>query len=555
MNPNRKIKIGILCKEFDALRNFELRIIQHILDDSSLELKLLIFDGRKTRNSNIRIKKIIKLIKDKKLIAKGFLKLQEIIESSFFKIKNPCNKNKIIKELEKMDSIKISPKRKGFLDIFSENDSKIISSYNLDIIIRHEFNIIRGKILESAKYGIWSFHHGDNKVNRGGPACFWEILLRQKHIGVTLQKLTPELDGGYVIDKGFYNIHWSWIKSRITVQESSVSLLIKNLNLLKKNKVDFKEPSIYFYELYKDPRLFSTIKYLFIFYSKALFHLINKLKNKVFGIRKTCWALFFSRGLFSKSVLFRSKPIVPPKNEFWADPFIINNKNKMYVFFENYSYKLKKGKISCGVLNNNSIIDVKDALSKEYHLSYPFIFKEGNGFYMIPETSQNMRLEIYKCSSFPTKWELYSTAFEGEMILDCNYFVDDSNQKWLFLNKKTLNSDSCSDLYIYAVDSLKLNKIYPHSQNPVITDSNIARNAGPIYKAENKIFRPSQINNKGVYGRGLNINEILELNLDIYKEKNIVKCLPNFAKNIQGIHHLHQTEDLFISDLCYKSIK
>ena len=107
----------------------------------------------------------------------------------------------------------LSPKRKGFLDIFSDEESDLISNYKLDIILRHEFNIIRGKILQSAKHGIWSFHHGDNDINRGGPSCFWEIILNQKYIGVTLQKLTPELDGGYIIDKGYYNKHWSWIKS------------------------------------------------------------------------------------------------------------------------------------------------------------------------------------------------------------------------------------------------------------------------------------------------------------------------------------------------------
>ena len=43
------IKIGILCKEFKHLRNFEYRIIKEIIEDNDLELALLIFDGRKTK--------------------------------------------------------------------------------------------------------------------------------------------------------------------------------------------------------------------------------------------------------------------------------------------------------------------------------------------------------------------------------------------------------------------------------------------------------------------------------------------------------------------------
>ena len=93
--------------------------------------------------------------------------------------------------------------------MFNESDSKKIQSYKLDIILRHHFNIIRGGILKSSKHGIWSFHHADNSINRGSPAAFWEILLNQPSVGVTLQQLTPELDGGLVIDKEFYNTHWS----------------------------------------------------------------------------------------------------------------------------------------------------------------------------------------------------------------------------------------------------------------------------------------------------------------------------------------------------------
>ena len=78
---------------------------------------------------------------------------------------------------------------------------------------------------------------------------------------------------------------------------------------------------------------------------------------------------------------------------------------------------------------------------------------------MIPEANQNSRLEIYKCVSFPNKWELYSSAFQGEQIVDCNFYKDNMNQNWLFLNKRTKDSDDCSDLYIYHIDSLELNTI------------------------------------------------------------------------------------------------
>jgi len=34
-------------------------------------------------------------------------------------------------------------------------------------------------LLNASKYGVWSFHHADNSINRGGPAGFWEIIYKQ----------------------------------------------------------------------------------------------------------------------------------------------------------------------------------------------------------------------------------------------------------------------------------------------------------------------------------------------------------------------------------------
>ena len=545
------IKIGILCKNFDELRNFEFRIIEYILNDPDLELSLLIFDGRKKDSKGSFLKKTLKILRQKKIVPRILLKAQELFEKKIFKLEEILDKKTLIEKLNSIDKIYLYPTRKGYLDVFSNEDSEKITKHKLDILLRHEFDIIRGNILNSTAHGIWSFHHGDNQVNRGGPSCFWEIVLDQKQVGVTLQKLTPELDGGYVIDRGFYNKHWSWIKTRNIVLESSVSLLTKNLNRLKNKKIQIEEPSLYYYKLYKQPGFRYILKYFYLFYTAIARIIIKKLNYSIFGIRDSCWSLVISKGNFSNSILFRLNPIIPPKNQFWADPFIMPYKKEKYVLFENYNYKTKKGKISCGKIENNNLIEIEDVLEKEYHLSYPFVINENKNLFLIPETSQNKRLEIYKCISFPNNWKLYSTAFEGELILDCTIYEDEIKQKWMFLNKKTTNSDGCSDLYIYLIDSLKLDKIIPHSNNPVITNSNIGRNAGSIFKENGKVYKPSQINHDGVYGKGLNLNEIIKLNLDEYEEINSKKCLPFFKENLSGIHHLDQKDDLFVTDICF----
>jgi len=549
------IKIGILLKNFNDLENYELRIIQKIFDDSELDLSLIILDGRtESKNPRSFKNKISRLIRSKNILGKLFYNIQYKIEKFIFKNKLTIDKKRLINLLNNIEKISLSPERKGFLDIFSIEDSQTIKNYKLDILLRHEFNIIRGDLLYAAKYGIWSFHHADNSINRGGPPGFWEVVLNEPNIGITLQQLTPELDGGLIIDKGFSNRTFSHFLNEKKVYEDSVSILFKNLNKLKNSEYNTSKSKTYYNILYKTPDLVYLTRYLLGFYSYVLNHFIKKFKAKFFKTRYNCWSLFIGKGNFLESTLFKLKPIIPPKNEFWADPFLINYSKNIYVFFENYSYKTKKGKISCGRIIEDKIVDITDVLNLDYHLSYPFLFKENDDIYMIPETNENRRLEIYKCVSFPDKWELYSTAFEDEIVSDAHFYSDENDQKWLFLNKRTQTTSVDLELYIYRVDSLKLNKIESHKQNPVIINSKIARNGGAIFKYNNDLIRPSQYNAEAIYGRGLNLNKISNLNLEHYKETCLHRVMPNFHKNLIGVHHLHQIDNMFIIDGCFSKI-
>ncbi|HHH53792.1 MAG TPA: hypothetical protein ENK91_09055, partial [Bacteroidetes bacterium] len=506
-----------MIKKYNTLSNNELRVIEEILLNPKFELSLLIKDGRTGSTDQTTFKSRFKrLFQSKNILGRVFFNIQVLIERKFFfKEEFTVDRDSIINELNKIDVIELKPQRKGFLDIFTDTDVEEVEKYKLDVLIRNEFNIIRGSILNSAKYGIWSFHHADNSINRGGPAGLWEIILNQSTVGATLQQLTPELDGGLVIDKAFFNCHWSFVKNNKLVKEASVSLLLKNLRKLEEGNYTVEKSTVYYNPLYKVPTLSYMLKYIFSFYYHLIKKAIERFNNKIFGIRYNCWTIFIGKGDFLNATLFRLKPVEIPKNEFWADPFICSYEEKDYVFFENYSYKTKKAKISCGLIDGSELIDITDVLELDYHMSYPYIFREDNEIFLMPETNDNNRLEIYKCIEFPNKWELFSTAFEGERVSDAFFYDDVDKQKWLFINKETNKySTGDNELYIYKVDSIKLNKIEGHKENPVIIDSRTARNAGCIFDYECEDYRPSQANIDGIYGRALNINKIKKLNID-----------------------------------------
>lgn len=78
-----------------------------------------------------------------------------------------------------------------------------IRAADLDVLLRFGFNIIRGEILDSARYGVWSYHHGDSHDYRGAPDLFWEMYERNPVTGTVLQVLTEELDGGRILYRSF----------------------------------------------------------------------------------------------------------------------------------------------------------------------------------------------------------------------------------------------------------------------------------------------------------------------------------------------------------------
>ncbi|MEB8329860.1 hypothetical protein OO009_10885 [Flavobacteriaceae bacterium KMM 6897] len=448
--------------------------------------------------------------------------------------------------------IKVQGNDENRFNCFTVDDLNKIKEYKLDVLLHTGVHKIDTEIGKIAKHGIWSLLHSKNYTDRSGCMGLVELLDKVPAIEVVLHR-NKEGSVDHVIDKAFFSPHWSLIKTKDEILEGSVSLLLKNLRILSEgNYVGGKvqENSI---SLSTVLNLNDVLKYSISFYLAITEKIFKGLNSKLFGANYQRWNLFLGKGDFLNTELSQLKPARPPKDEFWADPFLFHHENKCHVFFETYCYKTKKGKLSCGSIQKGEITNIVDILDLDYHLSYPFIFEEEGEIYLMPETLDNKRLEIYKCLHFPTKWELFTTAFDGEMVADASFYNDKEGQKWLFVNKKEIkNLPLNSELFIYKVDSVKLNTLVPHSQNPVIIDSRIGRNGGAIFNYGDEIFRPSQRNEGSVYGRALNINRIKELTINSYVEENSLIIEPDFHKGLISMHHLHQIDDLFVFDAAFK---
>ena len=122
---SRKIKIGIFSKTIHALRPFEIKIFEEIINDENLELSVLFLDGRKKEQESF-IKRVIVLFKCSRLVARMILKIQELIEKLIFR-ENPFQHNSnLIKRINTIKKVKLYPQQKSYLDIFSDIDLLVI---------------------------------------------------------------------------------------------------------------------------------------------------------------------------------------------------------------------------------------------------------------------------------------------------------------------------------------------------------------------------------------------------------------------------------------------
>lgn len=286
---------------------------------------------------------------------------------------------------------------------------------------------------------------------------------------------------------------------------------------------------------------------------------ISKIRKKVItfykkkiGYEHRKWCLAF----LDKKNLKILKVLYPPKNEFWADPFIFKYKKKDYCFFERFYYDQNKGEIACGEIKNNNLVNIKTIFKSKFHLSFPYIFKFRNSLYFICETYQKKKLEIFVCKKFPYKWKLYSTGLKNIISAD-PIIINYKKKLWLLVNQTKNNLDHLNrDLYVYKINSLKKFSLIPHSQNPLIKNFNGGRNASGNFFYKNNVIRLSQKNNLG-YGEGINVSKIGNLNLKNYSENKLftIKSTDFRNKNIIGIHSINSYKKTYLVDICYDFFK
>jgi len=264
------------------------------------------------------------------------------------------------------------------------------------------------------------------------------------------------------------------------------------------------------------------------------------------------WNIAYSYHNNHTKSLWRYKEIKNPKGRYFADPFVFKNNGCNYLFFEDYSLSEKIGWISTIKITDDGYEFLGIVLKEDFHLSFPFIFKDGDTIYMVPESNDSKDIRLYKCVDFPMKWEFVHTLFSKVSASD-TMIINKEGYWFLMTNIDSSDvKDHHSELHIFYSKELLSKNWKPLKQsNPIIFDSRNARNGGFFIK-NNILYRINQIQGKDHYGKSFGVNEVITLSRETYVEKRVSTIHSDFKEGIICTHHYNANEEIGVVDYARK---
>jgi hypothetical protein len=434
-----------------------------------------------------------------------------------------------------------------FSEFFTDEDVGFIQQQKLDFILRFGFNILRGKILKAAKYGIWSYHHGDEQQYRGGPPCFWEIYRNDPVTGAVLQKLNEKLDGGVILRKGWFGtIKHSYRENLDRVYAGSVPWVLQVCNDIENDSAAYLDApgSSTRAPLSKAPgnlrMLWFAVK---VSANRFMYHLKDILLHEKWNIgyiEAPMEKVAFRWDVYSKRIKWLSRP---SRNIYIADPFIYKLGETYRLVYEKYDYTIMHGIIEQIALNGTSTNEfVAEALDDGSHFSFPYLFEHGFEIYCLPENAASGKLGLYRLSCNEKGFEHVSDLL-SEPIIDPVLFRWGAYW-WIF---GTLPGYASESLYIWYSDQME-GPFQAHINNPVKTDISSSRSAGKPFVVGNTLYRPAQ-NCSHTYGGSIVINQVLTLSPEEFIEQPATELYPykkwHFNK---GMHTLSGSGNMTVID-------
>ena len=440
-------------------------------------------------------------------------------------------------------------------DMHSKRYMQLITQQTVDLVIDLTGRIFTDELIAWPTYGVWRHFYGNPAMLGDCYVGVREYMARQAEIISGIERLTSNRSEPELLFYATTSTHQASISRNIEStlwkmvdfipQRVQELITVGAEKFFQHSQTRAKSLPIVQEYTYKPLPVLLMVGVL----ARYPFNFLHKLYKVAF--RSEQWVLLVGKQqtkLDAYHALNQFRKLMPPRDRFWADPFVVDYQNEQYVFFEEFVYAEGKGHIACLQMSaDGSHSQPTRVLDQPYHLSYPFIFAYKNQLYLIPESACNRTVELYRCEQFPHQWVFEKTLMQNIEAYDAT-LLNHAGKWWMFMGMRP--NEHCSPneaLYLFYADCPLSTDWQAHPQNPVVSQASHARPAGAIFEENGKLYRPSQ-NCVGAYGRGLNLNVIQHLDAWHYWEETISCVLPEGAFDIDGMHTLGVSNDLAVSD-------
>ncbi|TXN06769.1 hypothetical protein FV222_04555 [Methylobacterium sp. WL103] len=238
--------------------------------------------------------------------------------------------------------------------------------------------------------------------------------------------------------------------------------------------------------------------------------------------------------------------LADPGHRFFADPFPFRWQDTTHLFVEDLDHRTGRGAISVVAFGPDGPVGpVTPVLEERFHLSYPFILAHGGQVWMIPETSENRTVSLYRADPYPSRWvhdrDLLTNIAASDATL-----VRHEGQWWMFVTLYGGEGSHSDTLGLFMADDL-FGPWRPHPANPVLIDAGSARPAGGMIVRNGRLWRPVQDCTR-LYGGGMALCEVTTLTDMRFEQVVRARLGPCAAWPGRRLHTLNCTGGIEVID-------
>ena len=249
-------------------------------------------------------------------------------------------------------------------------------------------------------------------------------------------------------------------------------------------------------------------------------------KKKRARLSRETWAIGIYKGpspinLFPPegitNPIISAKDVTDIKARFVADPFMIQNINGYYLFFEVLNEKRNTGEIAYAFSKDMMKWQYRNIVLRErFHLSYPSVFLWEERYFMIPESYNSGGIRLYQAKNFPDTWQYIRTIIKRSgrysALVDPTVIL---YQKHWYLFSYAPKS---KNLHLFTSNTLT-GQWQEHPKSPIVHNSpHFARPGGKVIMHNGDIYRYAQDETPN-YGTKVWAIQITELSEKNYQEK------------------------------------